>query len=113
MGEEHLDLLPQLHGDDVLVCLRNVAGDLSGVFMFLAGDLAGISVRAAFCLGVASLADFFQSPIASRPLASRTSVRVGIVPAKLLQLVPLRADVLVILGVLREIGAGPCPVIPP
>ena len=51
MGEEHLDLLPQLHRDDVLLGLRDIPRDLAGIFMFLAGDLAGIRVRTARCLG--------------------------------------------------------------
>lgn len=47
MGKKHLDLLPQLHRDHVLLGFGNVPGDLPGIFMFLAGDLAGIRVRAA------------------------------------------------------------------
>ncbi len=37
----------------------DVAGDLTGVFMFLAGDGAGVGIRAAFGSGGASLTDQF------------------------------------------------------
>ena len=50
MRKEHLDLLSQLHRDDVLLGLDDVPGDLPSIFMFLAGDLVGIRIRAALRL---------------------------------------------------------------
>lgn len=113
MRKEHLDLLPQLHRDDVLVGLRNVAGDLAGIFMFFAADRAEVHVRAAACFRGAGLAGVRQTPVFSDALAGRPAVRIGIVPAELLQFVPLRADVFVVLRVPFEIGAGPGPVTAP
>jgi hypothetical protein len=57
--EEHLDLLPELHGDIVLLGLSDVSGYLAGVFVFFAGDRSGVCIRAAFRLGRASLAGQF------------------------------------------------------
>lgn len=74
VGKEHLDLLSQLHRDGVLVGLGDVVGDLTGVFMFLAGDLTCIHVRAAFrlgrtCLGVRTHSQ--QMTRAARAMADR------------------------------------------
>ncbi len=107
MGEEHLDLLPELHRDVVLLGPGDVAGDLAGVFVFLAGDGSGIGVRAAFLLRRAGLAGQFQGAVFGDALAGRPPVRVGIVPAELLQLVALGADVLIVLGVPLEVRPGP------
>ena len=59
MGEEHLDLLSEVHRYVVLAGLGDVAGDLAGVFVFLTGDLARIGVRAALGFRWADLADVF------------------------------------------------------
>ena len=48
MREEHLNLLPELHRDVVLAGLGDVTGNLAGVFMFFAGDLACVGVGTAF-----------------------------------------------------------------
>ncbi|WVX51185.1 hypothetical protein ROLI_042860 [Roseobacter fucihabitans] len=40
----------QPHRDDVLFGFGNVLGDLTGVFMVLTGDFAGIGIWAAFHL---------------------------------------------------------------
>ena len=96
-----------------MVGLRDIPRDLAGIFIFLAGDLAGIRFRAALCLGWTGLTDLFQRPIAGCALAGWPAVRIGVVPAELLQLVPLRANVLVVLRIPFKVGAGPCSVIAP
>ena len=63
MREEHLDLLSELHRDLVLPGLRDVTGNLAGVFVFFAGNRSGICVRAAFRLGRAGLAGQFQGAV--------------------------------------------------
>lgn len=110
MGEEHFDLLPELHRDFVLARFGDVAGDLAGVFVFLAGDRSGICLRAAFRLGRAGLAGQFQGTVFGSALSGRPPVRVGIVPAELLQCLALGADVLVVLGVPLEVRPAPCAV---
>jgi len=69
VGKEHLDLFAQLHRDVVLAGLGNVAGNLAGVFMFFAGDLARVRVRAAPGLRWAGLADLLQGAITRSALA--------------------------------------------
>lgn len=104
--EKPLDVLSQFHRDHVLVGFGCVAGDLPGVFMLLAGDGSGIGVRAAPRLRGASLAGVLQAPVFGDALAGRAAVPVRIIAAELLQLVPLRADVLVVLGITLEVGPG-------
>ena len=106
MGEEHLDLLPEFHRDVILASLGNVACSLAGIFLFFAGDLAGVGVRAAFGLRGARLADFLQGAVSRCAFACGFSVRVGIVAAELLQGVTLGADVLIVLSIPFEVGAG-------
>ena len=48
--KQQLDLLPQPHRHGVLFGFGDVAGDLAGVFVLFAGNLAGICVRAALRL---------------------------------------------------------------
>ena len=62
MGKQHLDLLPELHRDVVLPGIGNVAGNLTGIFMFLPVDLACIGVRATLGFGRAGLADLLSVP---------------------------------------------------
>jgi hypothetical protein len=50
MGEEHFDLLSQLHRDAVLSGFSDVAGDLAGIFMLFPCDLASLCIRAALWL---------------------------------------------------------------
>ena len=94
MCEEHLDLLPELHRDLVLGCLRDGTRDISGVLMLFSGDLARICIRAALLLGWTCLAGVFQRLVFGDALACRTAAWVGVVPAKLLQGLALGADVL-------------------
>ena len=75
VGEEHFDLLPQLHRDQVLVGLRNAPGDLPRVLMFLAGDLAEICVRAAFAFDVQTCQTSFSPR--ERPVPLAESPRCG------------------------------------
>ena len=107
MCKQHLDLLPELHRDVVLLGLRYVASDLSGVFVFFASDRSCICVRAAFRLGRAGLAGQFQGTVFGSALSGRPPVWVGIVPAELLQLLALGANVLVVLGVPFEVRPAP------
>lgn len=107
MREEHLDLLPELHRDLVLPDFRDIPGDLASVFVFFAGNRSGICVRAAFRLGRAGLAGQIQGPVFGSALSGRPPARVGIVPTELLQLLALGADVLVVVRIPLEVGAGP------
>ena len=104
MGKEHLDPLPELHRDLVLAGLRDVSGDLAGVFVFFVGDGSGICIRAAFCLGPAGQ---FQGAVFGSALSGRSPARVGIVSSELLQLLAFGADILVVLGVPFEVRPGP------
>ena len=108
MGKEHLDLLPQLHRDHVLLGLRDVPGDLPGVLMFLTGDLAGIRFWAAFHFRWAGLAGVLQRLIFGESFASRILVRVRVIAPKLLEWLAFRADVLFALRVLIKVSAAPC-----
>ena len=90
-----------------MVRLGDGAGDISCVFMFFTGDFAGIGVRAAIGFGKACLAGVFESLIFGHAFAGWAPVWIGIVPAELLQRLTLGADVLVVLGVPFEVGAGP------
>ncbi len=85
MGEEHLDLLPELHRNVVLAGLGDVAGNLASVFMFFPADLARVGVGAAPGFGRARLADLLQSAVARGTLAGRSAVGVRIVAAELLE----------------------------
>ncbi len=87
--------------------IETAAGNLAGVFVFLAGDGSGIGVRAASLLRWPAPAGQFQGAIFCPTLAGRPPVRVGIVPAELLQCLALGADVLVVLGVPREVRPAP------
>ncbi len=63
MREEHLNFLSELHRDLVLFGLGQISCDLARIFVLLAGDLARISVGAAFLLGRADLASVLQGAI--------------------------------------------------
>ncbi len=67
MGEEHLDLLSELHRDVVLAGFGDSASDLTGIFVLLAGDLAGVGIWATLGFGWARLADFLQCAVAGEP----------------------------------------------
>ena len=71
--------------------------------MFLAGDGSDIGVRAAFLFRGAGLAGQFQGAVFGPTLTGRPPVRIGIVPAELLQGLALGADVLVVIGVPLEV----------
>ena len=87
--------------------LGNVAGDLTGVFVFFAGDGAGVSVRAAFCFGWARLTDQFQGAIFGDAFAVWASIGIRIVAAELLERLTFWANVLVVLRVPFEVCAAP------
>ena len=107
MGKEHLDLLSEPHRDDALLGPGDVAGDLSGIFLFFTRNGSGICVRAAFCLGRAGLAGQFQGTVFRSALSGRPTVRVGIVPSERLQSLAFGADVLVVLGIPPEVRPAP------
>lgn len=96
MREEHFDLLSQPHRDLILLGLGNIAGDLPGVFMFFAGDLAGISFWAALHLRWAGLTGVFQSLIFGDAFACGFAVRVRIIASELLEHFTFGADILVV-----------------
>src|SRR6056297_1936042 len=75
--------------------------------MFLAGDGSGIGVRAALLFRGAGLAGQFQGAVFGPTLTGRPSVRIGMLPAELLQGLALGADVLVVLGVPLEVRPAP------
>jgi len=85
LGEEHLDLLSEPHRDCVLFSLRNVACDLTGVFVFFAGDGSEVGIGAAFGFGWAGLARQFQGAVFRDAFAVRASAGVRIVAAELLE----------------------------
>ncbi len=99
MCKQHPDFLSELHGDVVLLGLRDVSGNLSGVFVFFTGDRSGICVRAALLFRRAGLAGQLQGAVFGPTFTGWPPVRVGITPPELLQLLALGADVLVVLGV--------------
>lgn len=84
MREEHLNLLSELHRDVVLFGLGEVACNLPGVFVLLAGDLASARIWAAFGFGRTGLTDLFQGAVAGCASTARPTVRVRVVAAELL-----------------------------
>ena len=74
MREEHLDFLSQPHRDRILLGLGNITGDLPGIFVFFAGDLACIGFRTALHLQWAGLASVFQSLVLGDAFAGGTTV---------------------------------------
>ena len=91
----------------VLLGFGDVARDLTGVFVFLAGDGSGIGVRAAFLFRRAGLTGQFQGTVFGPTSAGWPPVRVRIVPTELLQCLALGADVSVVLGVPLEVRPAP------
>lgn len=87
--------------------LCTIEGDLTGLFMFFAGDLARIGIRAAFHLRWASQTGMLQSLIRGDAFASGTAIEVRITSPQLLQGLTLWADILVVLGVPFEVGPTP------
>ncbi len=63
MGEEHFYFLSQPHRDFVLFGFGNIAGNLTGVFMFFTGDFARIRFWVTQGLRRTGLACMFQSLI--------------------------------------------------
>ncbi len=96
----------------MLLGLGNIAGDLPGVFMFFAGNLAGINFWAALHFRWAGLTGVFQSLIFGDAFACGFTVRIRIIAPELLERLTFGADVLVILRVPFKIGARPCAVCP-
>ena len=107
MGEEHLDLFPELHCNLIFFGLSQISSDLARVLVLLAGDLARISVGAAFWLGRADLADIFQGAVSGCAPAGRASIWIRVIPAELFERMPLWADILIILSVPFEVCACP------
>lgn len=112
MCKEHFDLLPEPHRDRILLGLGNIAGDLTGVFMFFAGNLARICFGAAFHFGRTGLTGVFQSLILGDAFACGFTVRIRIIAPELLERFTFGADVLVVLSVPFKVGARPCAVSP-
>lgn len=110
MGKEHFDLFPELHRNLIFFSFGQISGNLTRVFVLLAGDLARLSVGAAFLLGRADLADFFQGAIARGALARRPPAWIRVIPAELFERVALGADVLVVLRIPVKICACPGPI---
>lgn len=108
MGEEHFDLLPQPHWDRILFGLRNITGDLAGIFMLFAGDPTHIRFWAEPHLRRAGLTNVFQSLVLGDTFTRGSTVGVGIVAAELLERFTLGVDVLIILRVPLKVGADPC-----
>jgi len=50
VGKEHFDLFSELHSNVIFFSFGQISGNLTGVFVLLAGDLARLSVGAAFLL---------------------------------------------------------------
>lgn len=76
--------------------------------MLLAGDLASVRLGAAFHLGWAGLAGVFERLIFRHPLAGRSTVWIRVIAAELFERLAFRADVLVVVRILFEVGARPC-----
>ncbi len=112
MREEHFHFLSQPHRDRILLCLGDIAGNLSGIFMFFACDLACVGFWAALHLRWAGLAGVFQSLVFGNALACGFTVRIGIIAPKLLERLTFWTDVLVVLRVPFKVGAGPCAICP-
>ena len=70
MSKEHFGLFSELHRNLIFLSIGQISGNLTRVFALLAGDLARLSVGAAFLLGRADLADFFQGAIACGAIPS-------------------------------------------
>ena len=107
MGEEHFDFLSQPHRDRILLGFGNVAGDLTGVFVFFAGDGAQVGVGAAFCFRWTSLTGQLQCAVFGNTFAVGAAIRIGIVSSELFECLAFRTDVLVIIGVPFKIVARP------
>jgi len=93
MSEEHFDLLSQLHRDVILAGLGDVTRDLTGVFMFFAGDGTGISIWTAIRFGRAGLAGQFQCAVFGSAFAAWPPVRIRIVATELFQNLAFGANV--------------------
>lgn len=106
MREEHFHFLSELHRDVVLWGLGDIAGNLAGVLVFLARNLARVCIRTAFRFRWACLAGQFQCAISCGALSGRATGRVRIISSELLQSVALRADVLIVFSIPLEVGAG-------
>jgi hypothetical protein len=72
--EEHFHLLSELYRDVVLVGLGDIAGNLAGVFVFFANNLARACIRAALRFGWTSLGGQFQCAIPGGTLSGRATV---------------------------------------
>ncbi|AGI68176.1 hypothetical protein OAN307_c25810 [Octadecabacter antarcticus 307] len=83
-----------------------VAGNLTCVFVFVAGDLANIGIRAAFGFGWAGLTDQFRPTIFCPARHGWASTGIGGVAAELLERLTFWADVLFALRVPLKISAA-------
>ena len=97
MGEEHLDLLPFVSGYLVGLGLAAFARELACFLVGFTGDVSGLRFRAADFLGWTGLTGRLQGAVFLSPAGVLTPVRIGVVPAILLEGVPLGADVLIVL----------------
>ena len=95
MGEEHLHLLPLVSGYLVSLGLATFAGELACFLVGFTGDVSCLRFRAADFLGWTGLTCRLQGTIFLPPAGVLTPVRIGVVPAILLEGVSLGADVLI------------------
>lgn len=84
MGKEHFHFLAQPHRDDILLGFGNIPGDLTGIFMFFAGDGAEVGIGAAF-FGQARLTRQFQCAIFGDAFVAWSSVGIRIIAAELFE----------------------------
>lgn len=96
MGEKHLDLLTFVARHLVGLGLAALSGELARLFMGLARDVSRIGFRTADLFGWAGLTGRFQAAVFLSSTGVLPPVRIGVVPAELLEGVPFGTDVLVI-----------------
>lgn len=107
MCEEHFYFLPLVSGYIVGLGLAAFAGELACFLVGFSGDVSGLRFRAADFFGWTGLACRLQGTIFLPPSGVLPPVRIGVVPAILLEGVTLGADVLIIRLVPFEVGPGP------
>ncbi len=85
----------------------DVAGDLTGIFVFFAGDGAEVGVWAAFYVQWTGLTGPLQCAVFGNTFAVEAAIGIGMVSSELFACRAFRTDVLVIVGVPFKIGPRP------